>query len=81
MLDHPMQAGVQDLENAIVLEVKERYGPDVYFVYGMHDSQKWGVREAVYGDVCSGIRAIVTRSRLVNGRLVEFPASFSERWA
>lgn len=81
MLDHPMQAGVQDLENAIILEVKEKFGSDVYIVYGMHDSQKWGVKEERWTEIVAGIQEITTRPRLVNGRWLDFPASFSERWA
>ena len=79
MLDHPMQAGVADLMMLTFLEIKEAYGDDVYYVYGKHDSAIWAIREEKWEEIVPGMRAIVTKERLVNGRLASFPASFKER--
>jgi len=81
ILDHPMQAGVQDIANEVFLEIVDTFGSDVIYKYGKHDSMIWGIRESAYDDICSGIRAIVTRSRMINGVEMAFPASFKERRA
>lgn len=71
-LAHPDQAGTQDLANLVVVEIKHIYGPDVYYVRGMHDSQTWAIR-AGQEEIVQGILRIAQQSRRINGRDVRFP--------
>jgi len=81
MLDHPMQAGVQDIANEVFLEIADTYGSDVIYKMGKHDSMIWGIRESRWDRIILGIPVIVTRPRTINGVVMEFPAQFKERRA
>lgn len=71
----PPQGGGADLYNLVIVEITEQV-PQARFVYGMHDSQYWSVREAIWKEVYPTIKHIATKSRMINGMEVPFPGSF-----
>ncbi|MFQ5853346.1 MAG: DNA polymerase [Candidatus Binatia bacterium] len=76
MLDFAMQAGTQSIETKIFLEIADRFGDDVVFKWGAHDSQYWAIRDEMTPVLVPQIKAIVTQPREINGIMMEFPATF-----
>lgn len=81
MLDHPMQAGVQDIENMIFLKIADYFQEDALFKLGMHDSQTWAFREARYDEAKVKVREFAQPTLVIAGTPMYFPASFKERTA
>ncbi len=80
-LAHVDQAGTQDIENAIILEVKRRFAGDVYLGICRHDSQTWAIRRCQWERIVPEIKRIAQQPRRINGIEVAFPASFKIRYA
>ena len=81
ILDHPSQAGTQDIANLVAIEIKKRFKDAVYYVYGRHDSQNWGIQERFFDEVRPQVEEIAQRSRNIFGLEIPFPASFKVRRA
>ena len=81
MLDHPMQAGVQGIENMIFLQIVEDFGDDSLFKLGMHDSQTWAFADRVIDRARVRVREIAQPTLTIAGTPMYFPASFKERTA
>ena len=81
MLDHPAQAGVQGIENAIFLAIAGHFGLDALFKFGMHDSQAWAFREHRYEEAKIVVRELAQPTITIAGTSMYFPASFKERLA
>lgn len=79
MLDHPMQAGVQDIETMIFLAIADYFGSDALFKFGMHDSQTWAFRDVRYDEARVKVREIAQPTLVIAGTTMDFPASFKER--
>lgn len=73
--NYPLQAGGADLYNLTIVEISEKINW-VKFVTGMHDSQKWASPKERWQEAYTLIRPIVEQSRLINGRMIPFPATF-----
>ena len=76
--DFAMQAGTQSIATVVFIEIAERYGSDVYYPYGIHDSQWWAIKDG-NEEIAAGIREIAQRPRVINGVEMNFPAKFSWR--
>jgi len=81
ILDHPSQAGTQDIANLTAIQVKKEFKDAVYYVYGRHDSQNWGIQERFYSEIKPRLHEIVQTSRNIFGIEIPFPASFKTRRA
>ena len=81
MLDHPMQAGVQGIENMIFLNIADYFREDSLFKMGMHDSQAWAFRETRFGEAQIKVREFAQPTLTIAGTEMYFPASFKERTA
>lgn len=79
-LAHRDQAGTQDIMNHVFLSIKDRYGADVVYKYGMHDSMTWAVREERWADLAPGMRELAQPTWTINGVKMRFPAVFKEVW-
>ena len=77
-LDHPVQAGGQDIANTIVIQVKDEFGNNVYYVYGMHDSQNWGVRREAWEEVTAGIKQIVLQAWHIGDADMVIPGTWKQ---
>ena len=75
MRNYPLQAGGADLYNLTIVEVVEKV-KEATFIYGMHDSMWFSVPTSNYQSCLERIKDIVTQPRLINGRMIPFPASF-----
>ena len=81
ILDHPSQAGTQDIANLVAIQVKKTFKDAVYYVYGRHDSQNWGIQERFYDEIKPQLHEIVQTPRNIFGIEIPFPASFKTRRA
>lgn len=79
MLDHPMQAGVQDIETLIFLSIADYFGDDALYKFGMHDSQTWAFHEPRYEEAKVKVREIAQPRLQISGTWMDFPASFKFR--
>ena len=75
MRNYPLQAGGADLYNLTIVEVCEKV-KEAKFVYGMHDSMWFSVPTDRVESLLPRIQAVVTQPRLINSRMIPFPASF-----
>lgn len=75
MRNYPLQAGGADLYNLTIVDVCEKV-KEARFVYGMHDSMWFSVPRDLYPVCYPRIRDLVTQPRLINGRMIPFPATF-----
>lgn len=75
MRNYPLQAGGADLYNLTIVEISEKI-KEASFVYGMHDSMWFSVPRGLVDLLVPQIKAIATQERLINGRMIPFPASF-----
>ena len=81
MLDHPMQAGTQDIEHMIFLAIPAHVEPDYLIKFGSGDSQTWAFREPRYEEAKVKVREIAQPRLQINGTWMDFSASFKERVA
>lgn len=80
MYDFPMQGGVADIKNKVLIEIKAALGDRVRLGYEMHDSLKLQVRVTEKFDQdLETIKAIAQQPWDVNGVEVQFPAEFKVR--
>jgi hypothetical protein len=79
MLDHPMQAGVQDIETMIFLQIVDEFQENALFKFGMHDSQNWAFHISVFDHARVRVREIAQPTLTINGTPMQFTASFKER--
>jgi hypothetical protein len=79
MLDHPMQAGVQGIENLIFLAIVQHFGSDALYKFGMHDSQTWAFHAPRYEEAQEVVRRLAQPTLTINGTPMTFPAAFKER--
>ena len=83
-MNHPMQGGCMDVYEEVMFEIDRVFYPMLKFRWGAHDSQKWDMtylnytidRDKVW-PMLRAASAIVQQPRLINGREVAFPASFT----
>jgi DNA polymerase I-like protein with 3'-5' exonuclease and polymerase domains len=75
MRNFPLQAGGADLYNLVIAEIAEAI-PVAKFVYGLHDSQFWGVPVAEWESLYPQIKAIAEKPRLIGGRMIPFKGDF-----
>jgi hypothetical protein len=75
MRNYPLQAGGADLYNLVIVEIHEKV-KEARFVFGMHDSMWISVPRRHLDTCLPRIRDIATQPRLINGRMIPFPASF-----
>lgn len=75
MRNYPLQAGGADLYNLTIVEICEKV-KEASFVYGMHDSMWFSVPSDLVDLLVPKIKAIATQERLINGRMIPFPATF-----
>lgn len=80
MLDHPMQAGVQDIENMIFLQIVDEFQEKALFKQGKHDSQDWAFHVSVFDHAKVRVREIAQPVLVINGTPMLFTASFKERY-
>ena len=73
--DFPMQAGTQSIMDVEFLQIKREFKDAVYFVYGAHDSNIWGIDERYVGEIEPRMVEIANSSHEINGVLMPFPAS------
>jgi len=57
------------------LQIKREFKDAVYFVYGAHDSNIWGIDERYVGEIEPRMVEIANSSHEINGVLMPFPAS------
>ena len=76
-INFPLQAGVSDIFNTTVIEVK-RQCPWVRFAWQMHDSLYWAVPAERASEGLSILRQIAERPFVIEGRQVCFPADFKQ---
>ena len=77
--DQPSQAGAQDIANAVFLEIVRKFKDAVYFAYGLHDSNNWGINRKFFSEIWPEMQIMAQRARLINGIMTPFPASFKTR--
>ena len=75
MRNFPLQAGGADLYNLTIVEICEKV-QEAKFVYGMHDSMWFSVPVNRWTELYPRIRDLATQPRLINGRMIPFPATF-----
>lgn len=75
MRNYPLQAGGADLYNLTIVEISERL-KNAHFVYGLHDSMWFSVPVSSLQPCFITIKEIATQPRLINGRMIPFPASW-----
>ena len=78
--NHPMQAGVAHIYNTTRLLIHCVLAW-LEFMYGKHDSQWWETPEDRVEEAWTFIKPIVQREFVIEGRRMNFPASFKERAA
>ena len=74
-INFPMQAGVSDIFNTTVIEVK-RQCPYARYAWSMHDSIYWACPVERVDDTRQLLKDIAERPLTVEGRSVNFPADF-----
>ena len=79
MLDHPPQAGVQDIETMIFLQIVDEFQDEALFKQGKHDSQDWAFHMPVFERARVRVREIAQPTLVINGTPMLFTASFKER--
>jgi len=79
ILDHPSQAGTQDIANLTAIEIKDTFKDALYYVYGRHDSMIWAIREPFFDEIEPRLKEIVQQPRNIFGLEIGFPASFKVR--
>ena len=75
--NHPMQGGVSDIFNLTMVKIANAL-PNAIFAYGVHDAQKWAVKEDDYDRAWQVAYDIVHEPWDVNGKKVIFPATFKK---
>lgn len=73
--NHPMQGGVSDVFNTTLVRMAEAL-PNATFAYGVHDAQKWSVKEGDYDSARQRAYEIVHTPWNIGGESVVFPATF-----
>lgn len=75
--NHPMQGGVSDIFNTTAIKIQKAL-PDARFAYGVHDAQKWAVKEEDYDRAFNIAYDLVHEPWDINGKKVVFPATFKK---
>lgn len=76
--NHPMQGGVSDVFNTTLIKIANEC-PTSVFAYGVHDAQKWAVKEAEYDILYDRMYSLVHEKWNINGREVNLPADFKKK--
>ena len=75
MRNFPLQAGGADLYNLTIVEICEKV-KEASFCYGMHDSMWFSAPADRWSELYPRIHDLATQPRLINGRMIPFPATF-----
>jgi len=78
-MDHPMQGGVSDIHNTVVVQVADQYHPDTCsYLYSRHDSIVFEVMLECWDEVTARLRQLALQPWRINGRDVVILATFKE---